>query len=434
MTGGYRLEFEDDFAGGALDERRWLPYYLPQWSSRERTRARHELRDGALRLLIEEGQGPWCPEFDGEVRVSSLQTGVFAGPVGSAVGQQRFNPELVVREAQENVRLYTPRYGRVEVRLKALDDPLNMVALWMIGYEDRPERSAEICVCEIFGRDVRAGEAAVGMGVHPFGDPDIIDDFEAVRLPIDAREFHVYAAESTAEQVAFFVDGEQVKVVDQSPAYRMQLMLSVYEFPAEGVVSTTPYPKRFTVDYVRGYAPSLTSRLATRDDVPALEELMRASIDELQRPYLDEAQIRSSHAIMGIDNQLIDDGTYFVVECEGRIAGCGGWSRRATLYGGDRSAGRDSAMLDPGRDPARVRAMYTHPDFTRRGVGRLVLELCEAAAGAEGFVRLELMSTLAGAPLYRAAGFAPLEELEDASGGAPVPLVKMGKPIAASTR
>jgi GNAT superfamily N-acetyltransferase len=176
------------------------------------------------------------------------------------------------------------------------------------------------------------------------------------------------------------------------------------------------------------------SRLATRDDVPALMELMRAAIEELQKDFLDEEQIRSSHAIMGIDNQLIDDGTYFVVECDGVIAGCGGWSRRATLYGGDHSAGRDSAMLDPEVDPARVRAMYTHPSFTRRGVGRLVLALCEAAAAAEGFTRLELMSTMAGVPLYSAAGFEVIEEASDASGGVPVPLVRMGKAITSTPR
>jgi GNAT superfamily N-acetyltransferase len=174
---------------------------------------------------------------------------------------------------------------------------------------------------------------------------------------------------------------------------------------------------------------TLTSRIATRDDIPALAPLMEAAIEQLQKGFLDAAQIRSSHAIMGIDHQLIDDGTYYVVECDGRLAGCGGWNRRATLYGGDHSAGRDSALLDPARDPARVRAMYTHPDFTRRGVGRLILSLCEAAAAAEGFTRLELMSTMAGAPLYSAAGFERIEELEDASGGVPVPLLRMGKAI-----
>ena len=132
----------------------WLPHYLPHWSSREQSAARYAVGDGALRLLIEEDQQPWCPELDGEVRVSSLQTGQFSGPVGSAIGQHRFHPDAVVREAQLNVRLYTPQYGRIELRARACDDPRTMVALWLIGYEDEPERSAEICVCEIFGRDV----------------------------------------------------------------------------------------------------------------------------------------------------------------------------------------------------------------------------------------------------------------------------------------
>jgi glycosyl hydrolase family 16 len=249
------LEFEDTFDGPALDTTRWFPYYLPQWSSRERSAARHELRDGCLRLLITADQGPWCPELDGDVRVSALQTGVFAGPVGSGIGQHRFNPGVVVREAQENTRLYTPQYGRIELRARAIDDARAMVALWLIGYEDEPTRSAEICVCEIFGRDVRPDEAAVGMGVHPFGDPTIVDEFSAETVPIDARELHVYAADWTPDAVAFSVDGELVKTVGQSPAYPMQLMLTVYELPADGVSGRDPadYPKAFVVDYVRGY-------------------------------------------------------------------------------------------------------------------------------------------------------------------------------------
>jgi GNAT superfamily N-acetyltransferase len=159
---------------------------------------------------------------------------------------------------------------------------------------------------------------------------------------------------------------------------------------------------------------------------------MDAAIAELQRGFLDDAQISSSRAIMGIDTQLIDDGTYFVVESDGELAGCGGWSRRATLYGGNQTPGRDSKLLDPAVDPARVRAMYTHPAHARQGVGRLVLALCEAAAAAEGFTRLELMSTLAGEPLYTAYGFRPLERLLDATGGAPVPLVRMEKRVNAS--
>ena len=182
--------------------------------------------------------------------MSSLQTGLFAGPVGSTVGQHRFHPAAVVREAQPAVRLYTPHYARIELRAKALDDPDTMVALWLIGYEDEATRSAEICVCEIFGRDVQPEEAKIGMGIHPFGDPAIADDFSAERIPIDAREFHVYVADWTREGVAFFVDGEPIRTVDQSPAYPMQLMLGIYEFGSE---RTGAYPKEFVVDYVRGY-------------------------------------------------------------------------------------------------------------------------------------------------------------------------------------
>ncbi|MGF1626183.1 MAG: GNAT family N-acetyltransferase [Alphaproteobacteria bacterium] len=176
---------------------------------------------------------------------------------------------------------------------------------------------------------------------------------------------------------------------------------------------------------------TLQHRLAVRADVPALTTLMDAAIAALQRGFLDDAQIASSRAIMGLDTQLIDDGTYFVVEQAGErglaIAGCGGWSRRATLYGGDASPGRDAALLDPAKDAARVRAMYTDPAFTRRGVGRLILGLCEDAARAEGFTRAELVATLAGEPLYRACGYQPVERLSDARGGAEVPLLRMAK-------
>ncbi|MGH9245970.1 MAG: GNAT family N-acetyltransferase [Acidimicrobiales bacterium] len=176
-----------------------------------------------------------------------------------------------------------------------------------------------------------------------------------------------------------------------------------------------------------------TIRLATIGDVAVLVPLMEAAVEQLQRRFLDDAQIESSKAIMGIDRQLIDDGTYFVVEIDGAVAGCGGWSRRATLYGGDHSAGRDAALLDPATDPARIRAMYTAPDFARRGVGRLVIEACETAAAAEGFTMLELMATRSGRPLYEAAGFEPVEEAQDASGGAPVPLTRMRKPVTATS-
>jgi GNAT superfamily N-acetyltransferase len=172
-----------------------------------------------------------------------------------------------------------------------------------------------------------------------------------------------------------------------------------------------------------------THRLATVTDLRVLRALMDASISELQRPFLDPHQIESSRTIMGLDTQLIDDGTYFIVEAEGQAAGCGGWSRRATLYGGDQTPGRNAEYLDPKRDAAKVRAMYTHPTYARQGVGRLILSLCEGAARNEGFSTVELMATKSGEPLYLACGYEPVERILDSRGGAAVPLVRMRKEL-----
>jgi GNAT superfamily N-acetyltransferase len=175
----------------------------------------------------------------------------------------------------------------------------------------------------------------------------------------------------------------------------------------------------------------LTHRLAVEDDLAALRALMNLAIGLLQRGFLDEAQIAASHAVMGLDTQLIADRTYFLIEDGGALAGCGGWSRRATLYGGDHSeALRNAALLDPAHEPARVRAMYTHPDFARRGVGRMILGLCEKAAAASGFSRVVLMATLSGEPFYRACGYVEIERTESAPvDGVIVPMILMGKTL-----
>lgn len=170
------------------------------------------------------------------------------------------------------------------------------------------------------------------------------------------------------------------------------------------------------------------SRLATPTDLPVLREVMTRATLELQAGFLPDQAIAASTAIMGLDTQLIDDRTYFIVEADDRIAGCGGWSRRATLYGGDHATAlREPRLLDCATEAARIRAMYTHPDFVRRGVGRMILALCEAAAHGENFVRAELMATLAGEPLYRACGYAEIERTSAQVDGIYVPLVLMGK-------
>jgi GNAT superfamily N-acetyltransferase len=169
----------------------------------------------------------------------------------------------------------------------------------------------------------------------------------------------------------------------------------------------------------------LTHRLAILADEPRLSALMTRAIEHLQSAYLTPDQVAASHAFMGLDSRLIADGTYFVIEDADAVAGCGGWSRRATAYGGNHSAGRDDRLLDSATEPAKVRAMYTHPDHVRKGVGTLILSLCEAAARAEGFTVLELSGTMAGVPLYRSFGFQGVRSFEDSG----VPMLLMRKLI-----
>lgn len=174
-----------------------------------------------------------------------------------------------------------------------------------------------------------------------------------------------------------------------------------------------------------------THRVAALADLDALREVMRRSIEHLQDGFLTPEQVRVSHTVMGLDTQLIRDGTYFVVESGERVAGCGGWSWRSTLYGGDDSmVSREPAALDPTVDAARIRAMYTDPDFARQGVGRLVMALCEEAALRAGFRKATMMATMAGVPLYAACGYAEVERVLSAPvDGVRVPLVRMEKEL-----
>lgn len=170
-------------------------------------------------------------------------------------------------------------------------------------------------------------------------------------------------------------------------------------------------------------------RIAQLEDLDALRAVMRRSIETLQDNFLNPQQVAASHKVMGLDAQLVADRTYFIVESEGAIAGCGGWSWRSTLYGGDDSlVAREPRALDPATEPARIRAMYTDPAFVRQGVGRLVLQLCEDAARRAGFGSATMMATMAGVPLYRACGYAEADPPISARiDGVEVPLVRMEK-------
>lgn len=171
-------------------------------------------------------------------------------------------------------------------------------------------------------------------------------------------------------------------------------------------------------------------RIATKEDIPAIKDLMQRAIDELQRPFLSPEQVKASFELMGLDTQLIDDGTYFVIEAESVLVGCGGWSHRTTFFGANHTPGRDSSFLDPGKDAARIRAMYTHPDWIRRGIGNLIMQLCEGAAREHGFKRASMAATLAGEPLYSKCGYSKEEHfVGKTSCGIDVPLIRMEKDL-----
>lgn len=150
----------------------------------------------------------------------------------------------------------------------------------------------------------------------------------------------------------------------------------------------------------------LRIRPARLEEIPALGGLIAASVRGLQGSHYSPAQMEAALAsVYGVDTQLVKDGTYFAVELGERLAACGGWSRRKTLYGGDQAALREDSLLDPATDAARIRAFFVHPDFARRGIGARMLEACESAARAQGFFRFELAGTLPGVAFYEAHGY-----------------------------
>ncbi len=181
----------------------------------------------------------------------------------------------------------------------------------------------------------------------------------------------------------------------------------------------------------RSTAISSVLRLARLDEADRVDALMKASTRDLFPGFYDAERTASSvRYIASVDRTLIEDGTYFVVEANGELVACGGWSRRNKLYTGSGDAAEDARLLDPLTEPAHVRAMFTRADWTRRGLGTRILEACEAAAKAEGFRRLSLMATLPGVPLYERYGFQVLgHKLVKMPDGITVDAVEMEKPI-----
>jgi hypothetical protein len=247
--------FADEFDADDLDRAVWLPHYLPAWSSRAASAATYSISDSCLSLSIPPEQGSWCAgDHVPPLRVSGMQSGSWSGPVGSTLGQQRFREGQTVREEQPAFWGWTPDGGHVEIRARLVLSPRSMASLWMVGLEDAPDRCAEICVFEVFGDTVEPGRsAAVGMGLKAFRDPAVTEDFQAVRLSIDVAALHTYAVDWDRERATFRIDGEEIRSTPRPPAYPLQLMVAVFDFPQTSMGDDDHLVAELVVDHIRGH-------------------------------------------------------------------------------------------------------------------------------------------------------------------------------------
>ena len=226
------MALDEDFDGEALDTSVWLPHYLPMWSSRAATAASYRLEDSCLVLDIPVDHRWWLPEDHSPLRLSGIQSGNRSGPVGSTDGQQQVYDGQLVREEQEELRGPLQDGGDLTVRCRMTISPRSMAALWLCGFEEVPEQSGEICVVEIFGKDVVPGESAeVGIGLKQIRDPRLAQDFAAPRLDLDVADFHDYTVLWDTGEAVFLVDGVEVRRCPDPPAYPLQVMVAVFDFP-----------------------------------------------------------------------------------------------------------------------------------------------------------------------------------------------------------
>ena len=230
-------EIDERFQDG-LDEAVWTAAYLPAWSSGEAAAATYTVQADGLHLTIPPDQQLWCPDLhDVPLRVSAVQSGNWSGPVGSSLGQQPFRDDLVVTEAQPTQWGFTPHFGRIEVTCRASIGPGSMFSAWMVGLEDHPERCGEICIVEVFGDSIKRNgdrvDVGLGCGIKKLRDPALTQEFSADRYPLDVSEFHRYAVDWRPGRVDFFVDDISTKSVQQAPNYPMELIIAVFDFPAD---------------------------------------------------------------------------------------------------------------------------------------------------------------------------------------------------------
>jgi Glycosyl hydrolases family 16 len=245
-----------EFDDGDVDRSAWLTSYLPAWSSQELSAATYVVENSCLVLSIPPGQEPWCAEdHEPPLRVSGIQSGNFSGPVGSERGQQRFREGLVVRESQPRFEGWLPTSGHVEIRCAMTISPRSMASMWLSGFEDDPRqvRCGELCVVEVFGKDLGPEPSAeVGIGIKAFRDPALRQDFAAPRLPIDVADFHTYAVDWSSAEAVFSVDGGEVRRCPAPPTYPLQAMVAVFDFPEWSTGDDDHLVPRLVTDWIRG--------------------------------------------------------------------------------------------------------------------------------------------------------------------------------------
>lgn len=242
--------FGDDFSTVELDSSKWCPVYLPHWTDNEDTTPSYRFTENALRLYISKDQQPWCPSATGQLKVSNLQTGHFSGEVGSPNGQHRFQDGLRVQQYHPPQRLFLPQYCRLEMRAKAKLGKDNLAALWLIGFEDRPERSGEITLMEVFGHNAHADHTVIGHGIKKINDPELDDEFVEKSFPVRMSDWHDYALDWTKDGIRFYLDGEEIFHTTQSPDYPMQLMLNFYDLAGDAPAGDAAW---FDIDFVRAF-------------------------------------------------------------------------------------------------------------------------------------------------------------------------------------
>jgi len=227
------VAFRDDFDAEELDRAVWDPHYLPQWGTRAGTAAHYELGESRLRLEIPPEHPLWCPDLhQPPLRVSGIASGAHSGPVVSTIGGQPFVDGQTVREEQPRLEGWLPSSGTVTVRCRMEISHRSMAAVWLSGFEERPEDSGELCVVEVFGRDVEPGRSAeVGMGIKHLRDPRLVEDFDAPRVSIDVADWHEYAVHWDGDAAEFTVDGEHVRGCRNPPTYPLQVMIAAFDFP-----------------------------------------------------------------------------------------------------------------------------------------------------------------------------------------------------------